>query len=542
MPATELCFVLAPGQNHFFVELADALQFELDRLGVASSVSSEGFPPPRDDLVYVLVPPHEFRGLAPRAHWPTPRQLERTIFYCLEQPGTKYFDEDVRMGRGPVGAVLDINAMGAREQRRAGVLAHHAPLGWTAAWSYGDPASANGAAPEVPERDIDLLHLGIYSSRRGEALARSARLLACRRTALMLGDDHGPNPGPQANFAVGRDKWRLLSRSRVLLNIHVGDRPYFEWLRVIQAICNGVLVVSEHSTGTAPLCAGEHFVSGRADALVGLAESFLEDEDLRERTASAAALLLEEALPLGGSAQLLAELADDVARRPGGSPRALQGALMLGGSASDAGIEQAAATARSVALHGAGAALEADGADDADLGSETAVVPWPDNGVAVESLAAPRGGKVASIDFPPGLVAPSPEASSDASGDTVLLSGPDVELAPGAIARLEAVLEADSAAAFAWGMVAREASVDGGPPALRNVFPWQPWRLADGCFLERPVVWREAVLDELRAAGGELQLDETADLDLYRRAAERGLYGIHVPAIVAFARPEQELR
>ena len=108
MPTPEVCFVLAPGQNHFFVEVAEALVFELHELGVSASVSREGFPPPRDDLVYALIPPHEFRGLAPPEHWPTPRQLERTIFYCFEQPGTKFFDEDVRLAKGPVGAVLDL--------------------------------------------------------------------------------------------------------------------------------------------------------------------------------------------------------------------------------------------------------------------------------------------------------------------------------------------------------------------------------------------------------------------------------------------------
>jgi hypothetical protein len=526
MSAPELCFVLAPGQNDFFVEVADALRFELDQLGTAASVSRDGFPPPRDGLVYVLVPPHEFRGLAPRAHWPTPRQLERTIFYCLEQPGTKYFDEDVRMGRGPVGAVLDINEMGVREQRRGGVRALHAPLGWTAAWSHADPTAAGGESPDSEERDVDLLHLGVYSPRRGAALARSARVLARRRTVLLLGDDHGPNSAAQANFAVGDEKWRLLGRSRALLNIHVGSRPYFEWLRVVQAICNGVLVVSEHSTGVAPLVAGEHFVSGRADTLAALAEPFLEDEELRERTAREAALFLKRELPLGESAQLLAELAGEIARRPSGLPRARQGALMLGPAAGDAGIEEAAALARAVALSGPGAALEEPLAAGAAAAAETEPAPWPDNGAAVESLAAapsppPRAG------YPP--------------GETVLLSAPGVELAPGGLERLEAALEADRSAAFAWGLVAWEPTGDDdAEPALRAVFPWQPWRLADGCFVERPVLWREAALDDARAPTGDgAPPGEAADLDLYRRAAERGLHGAHVPAVVAFARGER---
>jgi hypothetical protein len=313
MPTPELCFVLAPGQNHFFVEVAEAMQSELEQLGVAATVSHAGFPPLRDGLVYVLVSPHEFQGLAPPEHWPTPRQLERTILYGLEQPGTKYFDADVRLARQRVGAVLDINELGVAEFRRNGVAAHRAPLGWTAAWAFAPPQAAE-------TRDIDLLHLGVYSPRRGEVLERSADLLARRRTALVLGDAHKPNSLPQDNFTLGAEKWDLLARSRVLLNIHVGDRPYFEWLRVVQAICNGVFVVSEHSTGTEPLRAGEHFASGAPDELVALAEPYLEDESLRAAAARAAFEHLRERLPFSASAELLAEVAADVGRRPATAP------------------------------------------------------------------------------------------------------------------------------------------------------------------------------------------------------------------------------
>lgn len=303
---TELCFVLAPHQNHFFVEVAEALRFELGRVGVESEISREGFPPSRDGLVYVLVPPHEFRGLAPPEHWPTRHQLERTIFYCFEQPGTDFFDRDVEMAQGPVGAVLDLNARSVAEFRSRGVSAHHAPMGWTSAWTHRGTA---------PQRDIDLLHLGSYSPRRGELLARSAPTLARHRTRLILGDHHRPNPDARTNFTVGSDKWELLARSRVLLNIHIGDRPYFEWLRVVQAICNGALVVSEASEDTSPLRPGEHFASTAPAAVVPLAETYLDDEPLRAKMADHARDFLRDELPLSASAATMAELAADVDRR-----------------------------------------------------------------------------------------------------------------------------------------------------------------------------------------------------------------------------------
>lgn len=395
---TELCFVLAPRQNHFFVEVAEALSAELEQLGVESRIARDGFPPLRDGLVYVLIPPHEYRGLAPPEHWPTPRQLERTIFYCFEQPGTSFFDNDVEMSKGPVGAVLDLNAKSVEEFGRRGVQAHHAPVGWTPAWSHA--AVAEDPADDRPERDIDLLHLGIYSARRGEILARSAPLLSRWRTRLVLGDDHGPNPDSQANFAVGSDKWELLSRSRVLLNIHLAERPYFEWLRVVQAICNGTFVVSEHSTAAAPLRAGEHFASAGPNALVLLAERYLDDEGMRTARAADSLAFLRDELPLSATAVTVAELAEEIARR---------------GSASR--LDE-----------GAGSSPEAKNPD--------AVVAWPDNSAwrerplpgsdddsstAWETLAARRGypppngsQSYKHLRPPPGLRSPHPSRSEAA--------------------------------------------------------------------------------------------------------------------------------
>ena len=466
---TEICFVLAPGQNHFFAEVVDALREELEGLGVPTATSRAGFPPLRDGLVYALVPPHEFRGLAPPSHWPTTRQLERTLFYCFEQPGTKFFDGDLDMGRGPVGAVLDINAGSVEEFRRNGVPAHHAPLGWTPSWT----------AAATEERDVDLLHLGIYSPRRGEALARSADRLGRWRTALVLGDDHGPNSVEQANFTIDDAKWELLARSRVLLNIHVGDRPYFEWLRVVQAICNGAFVVSEHSTGTAPLRAGTHFASGSPDELVALAEPYLEDEGMRAAAAEEARAFLREQLPFRKSAELVAALADEVARRPDG--------------------------------HAA----------------KDETVPWPDNsGIRAEVFGNAPPAPAATAP-----AAPAPRSSVESTDEPVLLLEPGVELLPAGLERMTAALERDATAAFAWGMVA---DANGGRPQLRNVFPWQPWRLAgDGDCIRRPVLWRAAALGEL---GFDPDLP-AGDGDLYRHAAERGMHGAHVPEVVARLQP-----
>jgi hypothetical protein len=315
----ELAFVLGRRQNQFFVEIVEAIRDELAQAGVESSVHWDGFPQERDDLVYVLVPPHEWFNLEGRYHEPTTSQLARTIFICAEQPGTAFFDDDVLLA--PLaGAVFDINVGSVHAFAGRAIEATHLPLGWTRSWDHAPP-DADGLPSRDPERDIDVLHIGIRSARRTFALAAAAPWLSHRRCHFVLGDDDRPNPEAAANYIADRHKWEVLRRSRVLLNVHVADRPYFEWLRVVQAISCGCAVVSEHSIGTQPLLAGEHFLAGRPEVLGLLANHLLRDEDTRASLTHDAYRVLREELPFAASVASLIQAAEEIVdRRARGGP------------------------------------------------------------------------------------------------------------------------------------------------------------------------------------------------------------------------------
>src|SRR3954453_4616435 len=122
----EIAFVVAPRQNSFFVEIVDAIRDELARAGVGSTLHEGAFPPLRDGLVYVLVPPHEWFALAGRRHPPTRAQLRRTVGICAEQPGTSFFGDDLHIGK-ELGALLDVNAAAIRTFRSSGLTARHFP-------------------------------------------------------------------------------------------------------------------------------------------------------------------------------------------------------------------------------------------------------------------------------------------------------------------------------------------------------------------------------------------------------------------------------
>src|SRR5690242_2131071 len=120
----EVAFVLAPRQNLFFLELVTALRAELDAIGVGSSLHWGDFPPPRQGLVYAVVPPHEYFTLM-HGRIGVPADVQaRTIFICAEQPNTSFFEWNVDYAPA-AGAVFDLNRLAVRELRARGIDAQH---------------------------------------------------------------------------------------------------------------------------------------------------------------------------------------------------------------------------------------------------------------------------------------------------------------------------------------------------------------------------------------------------------------------------------
>ena len=578
----EIVFALAPGQNHFFVEIVEALSAELRDLGVPVRTTTGDLPEPRADAVPVLVPPHEFFALTPHERHPAPPELRRAIFLCAEQPGTWFFDEDVRLAHLHGAALADVSDVGVRAFREAGLTAAHVPLGFTRRW----------ACPEEhldADRDLDVLHLGIWSRRRAETLARCGRALSRRRAHLVLSDPDHANAAATKNFVVEDDKWALLRRARTLLNIHVADRDYFEWQRAVQAISNGALVVTEHSDGVAPLVPGEHFVSARAEALPIALDAVLSDEPRRRAMARAAYELLRDQLPMRRSAERLAEIADERAALPLPPPRPRAAAAPAAEAEPRRRFPSAVADPE---LAGLRAALKAVRLELLDQRRElqrlktaaplvqhvhesqgyaiatprvTVIVPMHDEAdcvtEALDSCAAQTMGDLELVVVDDG----SGDASSDAvarwsranAGIPLLLLRHPVNRGLGAarntaidhargpltfvldadnllfdvtLERLAAELDARAGADFVYSMLAMEAN--GQPVGLRSCFPWDPPRLATGNYIDAMALWRTASLRELGGYTTELRLHGWEDYDLFCRVAERGRAGVLVPEIL----------
>lgn len=251
-------FVSAVG-NQFMVDIADAIVEACGELGRDAELVVGGLP--AAGAVNLVVAPHEFFALHDADDRAIAAALPHTITLSTEQPGTPWFETGLRYA-SRARARYDINRHGADAATARGVATRWLQLGATRSMAAAMPATG---------RDIDVLFLGGDTPRRRALLAALAPALQAVRAELRLFPIDRPVDQRTPGLVFGADKYALLARSRVLLNIHRDERhpAYFEWARMVEAMANGCVVVTEPTDGCAPLVAGRHFVA--ADGPDGLA-------------------------------------------------------------------------------------------------------------------------------------------------------------------------------------------------------------------------------------------------------------------------------
>jgi len=287
-------------------ELLTVVAHEVSELDADSHVDeitvTEGpLPQVREDDVYVVVP-HEYFVVLPPDLLPGPDQLARTIGFCVEHPGNETFETTVLHARA-LAACVDINDDSTAELNSLGISAERFVLGYSDRWDRWGGMET--------ERPHDVVYLGTSDDRRSRLLALDSHALRDFNVLLAM-PPHEPMTKPRIDFFMGDAKLNLLAQSKVLLNLHRGNSRSLEWVRVLEAMCNGCVVVSENSPDFAPLRPREHLLLGRPRTLVHLARSVLEDPSRLIDIRMSCYETLRTELTMRNSALLLAQLVREV--------------------------------------------------------------------------------------------------------------------------------------------------------------------------------------------------------------------------------------
>ncbi|WP_420450868.1 glycosyltransferase [Ilumatobacter sp.] len=282
---------VSPNGNAFMRDIADWLVEAAALTGRQARIVDDRLPG-AGGTTDLVVAPHEFYALRDDVEPARRAAARRSIPICTEQPGTTWFEATVHLCAGSP-LVVDINEVGAAALEREGFDAHRLRLGGVPSIDRRHDGSG--------ERPVDVVFLGAATDARAAALSRLAPVLWQRRSEIRLFSFGRPITGDEPGVVFGADKYDLLARSKLLVNLHRGDdgaAGYFEWARMVESMANGCVVVTEPSIGHEPLVAGEHFVETTVDRLADDVVALLDDPDGRARIAARAhrAVMVEHPL------------------------------------------------------------------------------------------------------------------------------------------------------------------------------------------------------------------------------------------------------
>lgn len=581
-----ICLVSASGQNVFFAEILAAFAAGLRAQGVRVEESVDCFPAPAEGLVYLFIP-HEYVQLVDELAHPTAAQLRRAVALNVEQPGTPWFELAAEVAAG-AGAVVDLNELAAAELRRRGIEVEHAPLGYVPAW---DAWKRDGGA----ERPVDLTFVGAFTERRAALLARCAPALRRRRSEILLTEIERPFVAGDPRFLAGDRKWALLARSRLLLNVHQQELAYFEWHRVLGAVLNGCVVLSEHSSMTRPFVAGEHYFSAGYDDLPIVLEALLDEPERLERVRHAAYDLVRDEMPMKRAVDVLLAAAERAAEAPlpGGPPgpdptpmpkplsprtpeweayparvgdqlplrqalRGLAGQLhelrrdldelrrgqaRTGGEAGVESFGPEMPTPRVsvlTAVHNhadlVGEALRSVALCDLDA-VEVVVVDDASSDDSAEAVRAAAGEhpwlpvRLVRREANGGPAVARNEALEHARAPLLFILDADNQLLPQGLDLLCGALDADPGAAFAYGLL--EAFDATGPVGLRSWMEWSAERLRYGNYVDAMAMIRRDALERIGGYPTDREFERGwEDFAAWVAMADAGLRGIRVPTFV----------
>jgi Glycosyl transferase family 2/Glycosyl transferases group 1 len=473
---------------------------------------------------------------------------------------------------------------------RQGVPARLLRPGYSESLDRFDPDAA---------RPIDVMFLGSQSLRRSRYLSHAARVLS-RHNCLLQISETGPSPAGSSSYLADA-RWPLLAQTKVLINLHRGDDARLEWQRALDAIHAGAVVVTEHSSGIAPLSPGAHLLVASPDALPYVAEALLHDPERLSTLRAQAYDRLKTWIPYAlwvsvlraAVVELVGEPVPPEWASPAAQPDSEAGTdAGRGGGAHQAAasVEPAAGGADLATQNGAPHPLHAAAGHSRRVATIQATPAWRVGrtprlsvlmalgpgctglGATLSSMAGSRlqdfelvlvdagaddqvlglaadwisarprmGGCLLDPAVDQGVGAARNVGLDFARGPACLILDPGHELYPRCLDVLTATLESMPEIAFVYPIQEvtgdSEEFVQAGGDYLLSFLGWAPRWLRGGSPIHTPALIRARRLRDLGGFSTDERLAGLEDYDLWCRIAERGWCGQLVPQILA-RRPE----
>jgi hypothetical protein len=268
--------------NYYYREVRDVIAVGLKEVGLTVITADESFEDFSENNIFIIVAPQDFFIIGKGSQWNQPHILKRSILLCSDQIQTSWFALNLAFF-SKVPLIFHLEYAHARLLNSLGYPVYFLPIGYLKNYS---PANGSGPLPKLdalagmpascinydpPEHDhiwqrpIDIAFVGTGTPRREVFFAKNCDFLAdyccffyiVTRTRTLT---QGKNADLNTDAFYG-----LSRRSKILLNIHRDEMPFFEWHRIaMQGLWQKTLVLTEPTLEMPGFRPGRDYISAES--------------------------------------------------------------------------------------------------------------------------------------------------------------------------------------------------------------------------------------------------------------------------------------
>ena len=263
--------------NCFIKEIANDLFCLLSGGQFQVSLETENTPLSKKPDLCIFCAPHEFFFLPGSKKWEKYEIIKSSIMLNTEQAQTEWFSRGLIylfMSSG----IIDLLYQHVDIFESIGIPSFHfSPIPDYSATKILDKDRANsffrvlpenakidnpnGALRPIDERSIDISFFGNMSNKREKFFLRNADFFAMHECFFYNRQFKTPIIMEGSSEILSRMPFYVSENSKICLNIHRNNDPYFEWQRIIKhGAARGAVVVTEECLPTPLYQEGIHFL------------------------------------------------------------------------------------------------------------------------------------------------------------------------------------------------------------------------------------------------------------------------------------------